>query len=183
MTTHGEGELQALIGAAKPFYALRKPTETDTTLKQLIPYVVFRAGSEHGPVLFTYERTPKSGESRLHSKISLGVGGHINPVDGKPADSFAAFQQAMQREINEEVELGTSIVSQSYLGLLNDDSNEVGQVHLGVVYLIQLAQPRLKLRENAAKGGKFRTLKQLENVRDRLENWSGMVLDAILKLR
>lgn len=183
VTNRGEDELRELLASAKPTYVLRDPAETDTTLKQLIPYVVFRAGSEHGPVFFTYERTKKSGESRLHSKVSLGVGGHINPADGETTESFAAFQQAMFREIGEEVDINTSLVSQSYLGLLNDDSDTVGQVHLGVVYLIHLSMPMLQLRENAANNGQFRTLRQLIEIRDRLENWSQMVLDVLLKLR
>ncbi len=183
MSTRGDGELKELIGTAKPYYTEREAAETNTDLKQLIPYVVFRAGSDVGPVIFSYQRTPKAGEKRLHGKFSIGIGGHINPIDGSATESFAAFEQAMHREINEEVDLGAGILTTTYLGLLNDDQDQVGQVHLGVVYLIQLVNARLKLKEKVYRGGRFRTYDQLTKVRDRMENWSAMVFDQMLKLR
>lgn len=183
LTTRGEDELRELIATAKPFYTPRPAAEVDTSLKQLIPYVVFRAGTDKGPAIFSYQRSGKAGESRLHQKYSIGIGGHINPCDGNHADSYVAFQQAMHREINEEVDLGAGILTTTYFGLLNDDSNQVGEVHLGVVYLIQLTQPRLKLREKVYGRGAFRTYAQLTKINDKLENWSAMVFEQLLKAK
>jgi len=184
-TPSGEAQLRGLIAAGRPTFMLRTMAEIDPTHKQLIPYVVLRCGSSAGPTLFMYTRTKHGGEPRLHDNRSIGIGGHINPRDvaGGEHDGFGAFQQAMERELHEEVEISTSRISTQYLGLLNDETTPVNSVHLGVVYLIQLSQPFVQLRENTAKQGGFRTYDAIQEQYDSLETWSQLVFDYIRSLK
>ena len=100
--------------------------ETDTTYKQIIPYLIFA----HNDQYFLMQRQAKASETRLQNKFSLGIGGHINEIDITDGDigSWA------RREFDEEVSYdGTYTIEP--LGILNDDSNAVGQVHIGFVYI------------------------------------------------
>ena len=177
-----ESLIRQLIATAKPFYMDRPQAENDPTYKQIIPYVTYRVGSDTGPELFSYARTKKGEESRLHDKLSIGIGGHINPTDepGEVPDAFWAFQQAMIREAAEEVDVNTSTISSSILGLINEDETEVGRVHLGVSYLIHLARPLVTLKEDTAREGRFRNFKLLEENRPRFEKWTGFVFDYLV---
>lgn len=101
----------------------RKVCETDPRLKQVIPYIVIKIGDQ----IIAYRRSPASGESRLHGKISIGFGGHINKDD-------TCYRDGMWRELTEEVKI-TSPYKFNVIGTVNDESNDVGCVHLGIVHL------------------------------------------------
>ena len=79
---------------ARGFFVERRHAETDATLKQIIPYCVVVRGGD----VFLTRRTSKGGDARLFGKRSIGIGGHINPVDG--ADVLAL---GLRREIEEEL--------------------------------------------------------------------------------
>ena len=113
--------------------------EQDPSFKQLIPYCIFRFEDQ----IFYYRRSKGTGEGRLHGKRSIGVGGHISSEDQAAASPYL---QAMQREIAEEVFLESGY-RQSCVGLLNDDESEVGKVHLGVVHIFDLDEPKVLPRE------------------------------------
>src|ERR1043165_3595502 len=126
--------LPALLARENNFFVPRPPAETDPTLKQIIPYVVL----VHAGRVLHYVRGKKAGEQRLVSKGSIGIGGHMNDSDEGlfPLDR-AAYDAAVAREVNEELRIGSPF-RQRAVALLNDDSNEVGQVHLGVVHVFTL---------------------------------------------
>jgi predicted NUDIX family phosphoesterase len=155
----------------------RVAAEEDGSFKQLIPYAAFVKPTGE---VFTYRRTKKVGEQRLAGKFALGVGGHINPVDGDPGG--AAYLAAYRRELHEEIEIDSpGPVHHEVVGLLNDDSDKVGQVHFGVVHLVRLPRGAdVRLREDTLSTGAFRSLRDIQESRSDFENWSQLVIDEVL---
>ena len=113
--------------------------------------------------------------SRLHSKRSVGVGGHISSED---ANSSNAYLEGMQRELDEEVVIDTNF-NQHCVGLINDDGNEVGQVHLGVVHLCDVDKPEVSPRESELLEAGFRPVSELLQELDSFETWSQICLQAL----
>jgi predicted NUDIX family phosphoesterase len=166
--------LAALLKRENNFFLPRSRAEHDPAFKQIIPYAVF----VHGEKILHYVRGAKSGEKRLVAKGSIGIGGHINDSD-ESLFSFDldAYRVAVRREIEEELKLEGSYQDR-VVGLINDDSTEVGRVHLGIVHLVTLADPRVRAGEQAISGLQFLSLEELRQRREMLETWSQIVLDA-----
>ncbi len=154
----------------------RSQMEGDPSFKQIIPYCILRFGDS----VFRYTRGKKMGEKRLHALESIGVGGHISLTDDRPLIGGAeqTYEQAMHRELEEEVSI-ESIFREQCVGLINDDSTPVGQVHFGVVHLFELEQPLVRRRETALTQSGFVALTDLRAGRDRMESWSQFCLDAV----
>ncbi|MED1125452.1 hypothetical protein [Bacillus atrophaeus] len=165
----------------KHFTSLRRgDAEEDENYKQPIPYIVIRKDDK----VFLYERLKGGGESRLHSKLSLGVGGHMNPI--KDEDSFEELLTLNAfRELSEEIELSgdqSSHFSFEVIGFINDDSNDVGKVHVGLLGVVNLDYGvDVAVKEKDQLLGKWVPIEDLkdEKVYDRLENWSKIVADII----
>ena len=157
----------------------RAEAEEDPSLKQLIPYVVVTFGGR----LLHYRRGSGSGETRLLKKGSIGIGGHINDGDGL-GDAFdtAAYQRALMRELTEELVISGSFVERP-LALLNDDTNPVGAVHLGIVHQCQLSSPEVSANEEAIAELGFLTLEELVARTDQLETWSQLVVKGWKSLK
>ena len=173
-----EKYLSKLLDTANTTYAPRPEMEQDPSFKQLIPYCIFRFTDESGVVhLFQYTRGKGQGESRLHSKRSIGIGGHISTLD---LGSGSAYDEGMQRELDEEVIFETEY-TQACVGLINDDSNEVGQVHLGVVHLFDVKAPNVKARETEIIESGFVPVSQLLNEIEGFETWSQICLRALFQ--
>jgi predicted NUDIX family phosphoesterase len=164
-----EDAVARLLDPANHFFMDRGAAEEDPTHKQIIPYCVFR----HGDRVLHYTRGKAGGESRLHAKISVGVGGHVNPVDmGEGRKGADAYHAAVTREIEEELDLPGNH-EHRIIALLNDDSNPVGQVHLGIVHLIELDTDAVASREDALLDLGFTPLAELNGeLFERLETWS-----------
>ncbi|MEZ5940900.1 MAG: phosphoesterase [Planctomycetaceae bacterium] len=154
-------------------YRPRPEVEEDPSFKQLIPYCIFR----HNGEVFHYTRGGSQGESRLHSKRSVGIGGHISAEDQESGTSV--YHEAMWREIREEVFLETEF-KETCVGLINDDETEVGRVHLGVVHIFDLDMPKVRPREESIKQTGFAQPAQLAHERDQFETWSQICLDYLL---
>lgn len=170
--------LQRVLLKESNFFVPRSAAEEDPTLKQLIPYAVFR----HGGKILHYTRGAKSGEKRLVAKGSIGIGGHINDSD-ESLFSFdqSAYHNAVRREIAEELRLGGGFTERA-VALINDDSTEVGKVHLGVVHLVDLESDDVRAGEKAIAELGFATRDALLQRRDSLETWSQIVLDGLPSL-
>jgi predicted NUDIX family phosphoesterase len=148
-------------------YVLRAAAERDRTLKQIIPYLVLRDGGR----IFLMKRTRAGGDARLHDRYTIGIGGHLNPGD----DSALA---GLEREWHEELE--AAFVPQfQFLGLLNDDTVDVGVHHLGLVYLAEASGRPARVRETDKLSGSFERIEVVRAVYDSMETWSQLVLDAI----
>jgi predicted NUDIX family phosphoesterase len=171
-----ERYLPTLLDPAHTSYRPRGEVEQDPSFKQLIPYVIFCHRSPGGVELFQYQRGKGQGEGRLHSKRSIGVGGHISSEDAAAASP--AYDEGMRRELEEEVVI-ESASSQRCVGLINDDQSEVGRVHLGVVHLVEVERPAVRGRERDLLEAGFRPLPAIRADRERLETWSQYCLDAL----
>lgn len=168
----GEADLDELRAAVSRFgrFLDRPIAEADPAFKQLIPYVVVRSKT----LVFLMERTARGGDPRLHHKASVGVGGHLNPVDDG-ADPLAA---GLRREWAEELEADWEPEFR-LVGLLNDDSNPVGSVHLGVVFLVEAAGRLVAVREREKLSARMADAAELLEARERMESWSRLVVDHL----
>jgi predicted NUDIX family phosphoesterase len=158
-----------LLDAENHTFMDRAAAEDDPSFKQLIPYCVFRCGDR----ILHYTRGKAGGESRLHAKLSVGVGGHVNPIDtGGGRTGPEAYHSAVTREIEEELNLPQKH-EHRIIALLNDDSNPVGRVHLGIVHLVNLKSDEVSSREDALLDLDFTPLTELNgHLFERLETWS-----------
>ncbi len=161
--------LPKVLDANYLFFLPRAEAETDPDYKQIIPYVVFRWKNR----IFQYQRGGKGNEARLRSLRSIGVGGHINPED--EGNLLDPYRQGMLREVEEEVHLQSNY-REDCLGLINDDSTAVGQVHLGIVHVFDLEEPRVECREEGLINTGFVSLQELRQEKEQFETWSQFLL-------
>ncbi len=155
--------------AEKHEFLPRSLMETDPNYKQVIPYIIFK----HKDTFFLMQRRSNATEQRLKNKMSLGIGGHVRKEDMQEND---VVTWAM-REFHEEVAYsGTFDVS--LIGLLNDDSNAVGQVHVGLVMLFEGSNDDITIKSEL-KSGNLVTLYECKEHYDSLESWSQMVFDYL----
>jgi len=179
----------------------RDEAERTPAWKQWIPYCMLRCG-DWGPDgdpqsrgVLLVQRTNKGGEARLHESWSIGLGGHINPVDEQPLgqdptapDAQAFFAAALQRELHEELRLPDApLPTPRLLGLINDDSTNVGQVHAGLAYCVDLPQPLAEAREmvgireiSKMRGGFTHLVEfaELWQTPSQFESWSQFLIQA-----
>ncbi|GAC1451559.1 MAG: phosphoesterase [Isosphaeraceae bacterium] len=166
--------LSALLVPGLATFRPRSEVEHDPSFKQIIPYVVFRAGDS----VFCYTRGKSGGEARLRRLRSLGVGGHVSEEDAEGRGTPDAYEMALRRELVEEVEIA-SPGTLGRVGLINDDATPVGQVHLGVVHLYDLERPAVSSREDALSEPGFVPLARLREERDLFESWSQFCIDSL----
>lgn len=173
-----ERYLAALLAPDLMDYRPRSEVEDDPSLKQIIPYVVLRCRD----AVFCYRRGKSQGESRLHRLRSLGVGGHVSESDAEGRRGLEAYETAMRRELDEEVEVA-SPGKLRLVGLINDDSTPVGSVHLGVVHLYELDRPEVMPREEGLADPEFLSIEALGELRGEFETWSQICVDGFLRSR
>ena len=167
--------LPSFLDPTNNFFLPRESAEEDPRYKQIIPYAIFR----HEDTLLRYVRGKKSGEQRLASKAAVGIGGHINQDDADQASlERDTYMTGVDREINEELELNCDY-TQKAVALINDDSNEVGQVHIGVVHLFDLTGNDISPGESNIQDLQFLNKDKLITERETLETWSQICLDNL----
>ncbi len=173
-----EKYLPPLLARENNFFMARSLAENDPTHKQIIPYVLL---VHEGRVLH-YVRGKKAGEQRLVAKGSIGIGGHMNDGDEHLfALDEAAYLEGVRREVCEELTVQSKF-SNRIVALLNDDTNPVGQVHLGVVHVFALETADVQKREAMITNLAFLTKEELLARRDSLESWSQICLDSLDRL-
>jgi predicted NUDIX family phosphoesterase len=170
--------LKAILSRGNNFFLSRQQAEKDPTHKQLIPYVLLT----HENKVLHYVRGKKAGEQRLVAKGSIGIGGHMNESDESLfALDEAAYRAGVEREVGEEISINTKFEDR-IVALLNDDSTEVGQVHLGIVHVFKLAEPKVEKREAMITNLAFLGKEELAARRDSLETWSQICLHSLERL-
>ena len=174
-----ERYLHKLFAQGIPRFMPRSQAEVDPSYKQLIPYVIMTYDGKY----LSYVRGRRAGEARLVGNRSIGIGGHINPVDDMPlfADFRDTYRTAVEREVAEEVSVEAGHTD-CIVALLNDESNEVGSVHLGIVHYWTLDAPKVSKREQMITQMAFMTPAELEQVRDTMETWSGLCLSRLAEM-
>ena len=159
----------------------RSAAEKDYNFKQIIVYAVIKSGK----LFLTYRRTSKTGEERLRDRYSMGIGGHVNTGDSSRLSLFDSHSSesfvldALRREIREEINIKSKVVGvPQLLCFINDDSNDVGKVHFGTVWLIEIEKPEVLLRRERGIGKlEFYSLKQLQTKKQQFEKWSELLID------
>jgi predicted NUDIX family phosphoesterase len=172
--------LDKIFAPGVPRFIPRSKAEIDPSYKQLIPYVIMACSGKY----LTYVRGKRAGETRLIAKRSIGIGGHINPVDNEvplfDTDFRKMYETAVEREVAEEVSVETNHTDR-IVALLNDDSTEVGSVHLGVVHYWLLDTPKVNRREQMITQMSFMTPAELQQLRDSMETWSQLCLNQLFR--
>jgi predicted NUDIX family phosphoesterase len=129
---------------------------------------------------FLLQRKNTQSEQRLHNKLSIGVGGHINPSEEAHGNDL--IKDGLTREINEELHIAAGY-GERLIGLINDDTTEVGRVHLGVLFEIDSQSFDVSVRETSKMDGEWVAIGRLQEDYDRLETWSQIVYDSYLCAR
>ena len=160
-----------IISTQKEFI-WRSKAETDNNFKQIIPYLIFTFQGK----LFLMQRRSTASEERLKNKYSLGIGGHIREEDMKQNNIF----DWARREFSEEVNYSGNI-SIKPLGLVNDESNDVGKVHLGFIFLLTGDSDNIAVKSEL-KQGNLKTLQECENLYSSMETWSQLSLSYLKTL-
>ena len=160
--------------SSKHAFAARSVLEEDPTRKQIIPYVVISDGVR----LYVTARKKAQTEARLHGKLSIGVGGHISEDDVRGESDI--IRAGMMRELHEELRLDCT-AKPEFQGFLNDDSNSVGQVHLGAVFFAIASPESVTVRETLKMDGFWMSIDEIMAERARLETWSSLVLDSAIR--
>lgn len=167
--------LPALLDPENNFFLARDDAEHDPSHKQIIPYAIFH----HQGRFLHYVRGGGSGEKRLAAKGSIGIGGHINSEDADQASlDKDTYTIGVEREVDEEINL-TGSHQQEIVALINDDSNDVGAVHLGVVHLFDLESAEVAPNEANIEELQFFTPEELQTRHDSMETWSQICLEGL----
>jgi predicted NUDIX family phosphoesterase len=173
-----EKYLKAILSRGNNFFIPRPEAETNPAYKQIIPYALIAFEK----TVLHYVRGKKAGEQRLVAKGSIGIGGHMNEADESLfAMDEEAYRAGVEREVNEEIKIDTPFEDR-IVALLNDDSTEVGRVHLGIVHIFKLKEPKVQKREAMITGLTFLTKEELMTRRESLETWSQICVDALEQL-
>ncbi|MGH7643478.1 MAG: hypothetical protein ACRENX_10820 [Candidatus Dormibacteria bacterium] len=151
----------------------RSEVEAQPAWQQVIPHLVVR----DGPRILTMRRLRAGSEPRLRGQVTLGVGGHINAGDG---DAESAWLAGCRREWVEEVVCNRALTGRA-VGLLKDDAGAVGQVHLGVLILVDAAGAQVVVRERDKLEGRMAPVTELGVYYLEMETWSQFVYDAHLR--
>jgi predicted NUDIX family phosphoesterase len=167
-----ERYLPAILDRSNQSFRPRSIVEDDPSFKQLIPYVILECSDENHTQLFQYTRGKGQGEKRLHALRSIGIGGHISVEDTSGDDWYAT---GMQRELAEEVTIECG-GQQRIVGLIYDDTSEVGRVHLGIVHIMQLSSCKVSSAELELEFAGFRQIDTIQSEIDRYETWSQLCI-------
>ncbi len=163
----------------------RTQAETDYTRKQLVAYILVRSGE----LILTYRRTTKTNEQRLRELYSIGIGGHVNVEDRSQFSLFSTdtefniefIRDAAWREINEEISIGSRVVREpEIIGFINDDSNDVGRVHFGIVWQLDIEKAEVSAKGSRGLGElEFNPLPHLISNKDQFESWSQLLIEYL----
>ncbi|HBG78824.1 MAG TPA: hypothetical protein DDW84_08300 [Phycisphaerales bacterium] len=175
-----ERYLREIFVQGVPCFMPRSQVEKKPAYKQLIPYVIMSCGDKY----LSYVRGKRAGETRLVGNRSIGIGGHINPPDNMPlfdTNFYETYLAAVEREVAEEVSIEAGHTNH-IVALLNDESNDVGSVHLGIVHYWKLDAPNVSRREQMITQMTFMTAAELLEVFDTMETWSGLCVKNLAEI-
>jgi predicted NUDIX family phosphoesterase len=173
-----EKYLSVILSRGNNFFLPRAQAEKDPAYKQIIPYVLVAFENS----VLHYVRGKKAGEQRLVAKGSIGIGGHMNETDESLfAMDEQAYRAGVEREVNEEIKIDARFEDR-IVALLNDDTTDVGRVHLGIVHVFKLAEPKVDKREAMITNLALRTRAELMGRRDSLETWSQICVESLERL-
>ena len=150
-------------------YMQRSLAENSPEYKQPVGYALII--NPKTKKIFVYQRAKDKdyNEKRLQGNWSWGLGGHIEKMD----DAKNPIHSSMLRELEEEVYIDGDI-NLKVLGYINDDSNSVGKVHFGVLYLIE-TNSDVTPKDAEIASGRFMDINELEKIcssNQAVDGWS-----------
>lgn len=168
-----EKYLPVLTSSLHLVYRNRTEAEQDKRFKQLIPYVLIICDGR----ILRYRRGRGGQETRLHGLYSVGVGGHISEEDHGLFSAGIGYQDAMRRELMEEVAVGGA--KDAAVAAINDDSTDVGQVHFGVVHVMHVPNESVAGGRSGILGPEFVPMAAAVNDSSAYESWSRFCLEKL----
>lgn len=171
-----ERYLPIVTSTENVLYLNRSEAELDKRYKQLIPYVLILCNGK----ILRYRRGKGGQETRLHGLYSVGIGGHISEEDHGLFSSRQGYEEGMQRELKEEVEIVEG--KQPAVALINDDGTEVGFVHFGVVHIMQVADETIVGRRSGILAPEFIPVAEAKKDLTAYESWSKFCLEHLDEL-
>ena len=169
-----EKYLPPLTASENTFYQNRSEAEQDKRSKQLIPYALIICNGK----ILRYRRGRGGQETRLHGLYSVGVGGHISEEDnGLFSGSQLGYHDAMRRELMEEVAI--EVTKETAVAAINDDSTEVGFVHLGVVHIVNVSGESVAGNRSGIVGPEFVPISEAVKNAEAYESWSRFCLENL----
>ena len=150
-------------------FRARQELENDPEYKQIIAQVILRYKDK-----YFLHRQVKRNEERLNSLCPLPIGDHIEEIDSNSDD---ILETALERELHEEVDLKSNIISKKYLGLIYlEDDNPVNLVHVGFVYIFDLDGADVHVKEEGLEDIGFVSLDYLKTNSEKLTYWSRIII-------
>lgn len=168
--------LEKILNSDQLHFMRRDHAECNENYRQLIPYCVIYFEDK----ILTYQRTKKSGESRLRKLKSLGFGGHLNPIDIDSSFDDNVYFAGLRRELDEELVIEDPFTL-DIIGFIRDDSTEVGRVHFGVVHLLNLSSYKVRTNDETIADVRFMSFAELVEQRETFEVWSQLIIDEVAK--
>lgn len=156
------------VGIFMPRYI----AELNFDYRQVIPYCLIKCEDNY----FITHRL--EGDDRLVDKYSLGIGGHIEKIDGVTGDYIYS---GMEREINEEIDIKSYILNKRLIGLIVSDKTEVDKVHVGMIYVIEVNDFNVTVKETETLEGNWISKEDLLNFNKELESWSRIAVDEFIR--
>ena len=156
----------------------RSDLEEDPSFKQIIPYAII----SNKDSFYLFRRTSGQTEKRLHNKLSLGVGGHMNPNDSMESKEQYLTDE-LKRELFEEVKFlnGCFIEDIEFIGFINDDTIPVGRVHIGLLYDIHVSNKEVYINETDKMTADWIEKSKLGEFYEGMETWSKIAFDYYIK--
>jgi len=158
--------------------------ELDFMYKQPISYLI--VVNPYLKKILAYQRSSSDKnytEKRLQGKWSWGFGGHIEPFDTKNGDML---RESALREISEELEFTAGPFEPKILGYVNYDSDSVGKVHFGILYLVPAIGTNMRPKDKEIETTRFLSMGELEELCNstdvEVEGWSKIALEPLRKL-
>ena len=165
--------LPVITERSKLVYLNRSEAEQDKRYKQLIPYVLLICNGK----ILRYRRGKGGQETRLHGLYSVGIGGHISDEDHGLFSAGIGYEEGMRRELIEEV--AVEQVNAPAVGLINDDSTEVGYVHFGVVHVMAVGDESVAGRRSGIVAPEFIPISEALRDTSAYESWSRFCLEKL----
>lgn len=165
--------LPVVTATSEVVYINRSEAEQDRRYKQLIPYALIICGDK----ILRYRRGKGGQETRLHGLYSVGVGGHISEEDNGLFNPGVGYHDAMRRELIEEVDIDAT--KEMAVGVINDDSSEVGFVHLGIVHIVPVPDESVANRRSGIVSPEFVPISEAVKNAEAYESWSRFCLENL----
>lgn len=155
-------------------YRLRSIVEREYEYRQIIPYAIVKYKDKY----LLLKRKSAQNEERLHDMYSVGVGGHINKIDGLIGIKNI-IREGFRRELNEEVSIKCGY-NVNYMGIIRDNSTDVAKLHLGIVYMLDLKEDNINIIEVDKMSGSMKDYNEIGQYYDNMESWSQLVYDNVI---